>query len=87
MALFKYYKLKEKLPKPDGPFSQSVPLPSILAANEEVRSGLSKLECECSGDDAQTRHFSHIISRPRPLFLLLLGEACGPQEKASELWD
>ena len=38
MALFKYYKLKEKLPKPDRLLSQSVPLSLILSANEEVRS-------------------------------------------------
>jgi len=31
MALLKYYKLKEKLPKPDGPLSQSIPLSLILA--------------------------------------------------------
>ena len=49
MALLKYYKLKEKLPKPDGPLSQSIPSSSILAANEEV----SKVGRECSGDDAQ----------------------------------
>jgi len=42
MALLKYYKLKEKFPKPDWTSSSS----SILAANEEVG-------CECSGDDAQ----------------------------------
>lgn len=53
MALFKYYKLKEKLPKPDGPLSQSVPSSSILAANEEVSKISSKMERECSGDDAQ----------------------------------
>ena len=36
MALFKYYKLKDKLPKPDGPLSKLLPSSSILAANEEV---------------------------------------------------
>ena len=36
MALLKYYKLKEKLPKADGPLSHYIPLSSILAANEEL---------------------------------------------------
>ena len=49
MALLKYHKLKEKLPKPDGPLSQSIPLSSILAVNKEV----SKVGHECSGDNAQ----------------------------------
>jgi len=52
MALLKYYrlyKLKEKLPKPDGSLSQSIPSSSILATNEEV----SKVGCECSRDDTQ----------------------------------
>ena len=51
MALFKYYKLKEKVPKPDGPLSQYIPSSSILAANEE----LSRLAgSEHSGDDSKT---------------------------------
>ena len=36
MSLLKYYKLKEKLPKPDGPLSHYIPSSSILAANEEL---------------------------------------------------
>ena len=36
MALFKYYKLKDKLPKPDDPLLRFFPSSSILAANEEV---------------------------------------------------
>ena len=31
-----YYKLKEKLPKSDGPLSQCIPSLSIVAANEEL---------------------------------------------------
>ena len=36
MALFKYYKLKEKVPKPDGPLSHYIPSSLILAANKEL---------------------------------------------------
>ena len=35
-TLFKYYKLKEKLPKPDGSLSQCIPSSSIVNANEEL---------------------------------------------------
>ena len=56
MVLFKYYKLKEKLPKPDGPLSRCIPSSSIVAANEE----LAKCRNSADGNDV-----SHVMAGQR----------------------
>ena len=49
MSLLKYCKLKEKLPKPDGPLSHYIPSLSVLAVNEE----LSKVTSSENGDNTK----------------------------------
>ena len=64
MSLLKYYKLKENLPKPDGPLSHYISSSSILAANEE----LSKVTSSENGDNTKA---NTVDAGKRALILLI----------------
>ena len=58
MMLFKYYKLKYKLPEPDGPFSRFHPSSSILVAKDGLNDGgkrglYSKLSAQIQAEIAK----------------------------------